>query len=752
MGGPAMNIRRIAAFVGAGLGLLLALLSPVALALGADVGEFLRPYAGVRPVLGTRPLLVILLQARDRPAAASPAVLQQRFFGVGTNESVATYFNEISYGRFGIREAWVTPWLTAEDNPGTPGVDESLSGSVYKGGREAEVAKAQWLIRAVESQSPFDFARFDVNPRDGRVTGEELAIIWVYPADPTGSANGRVRDADPWLIPVRGLSQGVEIRTLARVDENANWRTIAHELLHQIHKLGDLYVDVSGGYPGVGPYSIMCVSSGPVHLDPWARMKLGWLVPQVVSQDGWIELDDIERWPRALILHDPARGPKDYFIVENRWPGDSHERSLADAGLVVWRIEEKHDDVSSDWARLSIDRIWAGGEPPPAQRSAGACPTQAGPVFRGDDAGAAYALTPSSSPGRLAWRDGSSSHIGLWFVSAPGPRMRVYVDMPPQQVGFRPETMDYSIGSSREPGAMVARGESALAAGRSEPALIEVDFAANGRVFAWYRDGTVSAGHSVADLGNYRPPAPFVVPGGRTANDIAAVAIAPDDHVYVWYRDGTVSAGSSRNLADYRTPAPYALPPGKAPADIVGAGIARDSRVYMWYRDGTVSSGTSWKLDQYRPVQGITLPAGRHPSRIRAAAIDSQDRVHLWYGSVAERDVDLDGPLLAGAWLDPPAVQRGGKARVIVRALDSTGRPIAARVSLSARAGLFAGTSASQIFGQASEAGHYTAEWRAPDVLPAGSGEVFIDGTISNAHEQVGRFRLRVPLLLQQIR
>ena len=751
-----MTIQRIGLVIGRAIVLLLLFFLPSVAAHAGDIGDFLRPYAGVRPVVGTRPILVILLQARDRPAAVAPATIRQRFFGTGPNESVATYFNEISFGRFGVGEAMVTPWLTATDDPGTAGIDESLAGFVYQHGHAAEVAKAKWLIEAVDRQTNFNFARFDINPRDGRVTAEELLVMWVYPADPAdpqGGSGGRSRPADPWLIPVAGLSQGVEIRTLSRVGENANWRTIAHELLHQVHKLGDLYVDRAGGYPGVGPYSIMCASGGPVHLDPWAKMKLGWLVPEVVSDDGWIELNDIERWPQAFILHDPARGPKDYFIVENRWPGTSHEHSMSQGGLVIWRIEERHDNAQSDWARQTIDRIWPTGEPPPAQRAPDSCPHLPSQVFRGDDPAASYAVTPGSTPGRLRWRDGSSSHIGLWFVSAPGPRMRVYVDMPPPQVGLVPESMDFSIGSSRAPGAMVARAESALAAGRAELSLIDVGIAADGRAYAWYRDGTVSAGHSPADFGNYRPPARFVLPPGRTPYDIVAIAIAPDNHVYAWYRDGTVSAGSSRNLADYRPPRPFALPPGKSIHDVVGAGIAKsNSHVYMWYRDGTVSAGTSTDLDAYRTAQGVTLPPGRHPTRMRAAAIDPRDRVHVWYGSVTTLDVDLTGPVLAGAYLDPPAVQPGGSARVIVRALDANGRPIAADVNLSAQAGLFPGSSAAQVAGRASAAGYYEIDWRAPQAVPGGASETAIYGVVANAQRQTARFRLRVPLLLQPIR
>jgi hypothetical protein len=178
----------------------------------------------------------------------------------------------------------------------------------------------------------------------------------------------------------------------------------------------------------------MCAGGAAVHLDPWAKMKLGWLQPHVVTGDGWYSLNDVERSPQALIVHDPARGTKDYFILENRWPGTSHEQNpYTHAGLVVWRIEEKHDNPNADWGRETIDRIWAQGEPPKASRTPDQCPGNGISVFKGNTPGVSYALTPTSSPGKLVWRDGTSSNIALWFYSEQGPVMRVYIDVPPRR-------------------------------------------------------------------------------------------------------------------------------------------------------------------------------------------------------------------------------------------------------------------------------------------------------------------------------
>lgn len=388
---------------------------------------FTKPYAGVYPVSGKRRMLVILLRAQDSTTSVSRNTIRNRIFGPAP--STSTYLNEISYGRFSISEAYVTNWLVAEDDPSTPNVNESLRSFVHKGGAPHEQAKAEWLIKAVDKQTSFNWSYFDDN-KDGRVTPRELLILWVYP----GGGSGRSRKADPNVVQVDGLKYGVKIPELARVGEDANWRTIAHELLHQVCKLKDLYVDGSLNYAGVGPYSIMCASGAAIHLDPWAKMKLGWLRPQVVTRDGWYFLNDAERTPQALIVHDPARGTKDYFILENRWPGTSHDKDpYTYAGLVVWRIEEKHDDPDSDWGRKTIDRIWAQGEPPQASRAPGKCPRKGTSVFKGYTPGVSYALTPTSSPGKLVWRDGTSSNIALRYYSEQGPVMRVYIDVPPLQ-------------------------------------------------------------------------------------------------------------------------------------------------------------------------------------------------------------------------------------------------------------------------------------------------------------------------------
>ena len=134
-------------------------------------------------------------------------------------------------------------------------------------------------------------------------------------------------------------------------------------------------------------------------------------------------------------------------------------------------------------------------------------------------------------------------------------------------------------------------------------------------------------------LDNYRVPYKYVLPSGKSPDDIVGMGIAPSqDRVYVWFRDGTVSSGTSSDLSRYRKPYNYTLPHGKQPDDIVGMGIAgSNSRVYVWYRDGTVSSGTFSNLRRYRSPFPFSTPRGKAYASIRELAISRKDHVYAWY-------------------------------------------------------------------------------------------------------------------------
>ena len=145
----------------------------------------------------------------------------------------------------------------------------------------------------------------------------------------------------------------------------------------------------------------------------------------------------------------------------------------------------------------------------------------------------------------------------------------------------------------------------------------------NNLVFAWFRNGMVSAGSST-DLSSKRDPQPYTLPKGKTVSDIVGMGIdGTNNLVFAWYRDGTVSAGTSRNLGAERPPAPYVLPGGKRPDDVVGMEIdGKNNLCFAWYRDGTVSAGSSRDLGSKRQPAPYVLADNKTAADVIDMGID----------------------------------------------------------------------------------------------------------------------------------
>jgi hypothetical protein len=158
-----------------------------------------------------------------------------------------------------------------------------------------------------------------------------------------------------------------------------------------------------------------------------------------------------------------------------------------------------------------------------------------------------------------------------------------------------------------------------------------------GYVYAWYRDGTVSAGTS-EDLIRHRRPYSYVLATGKTPDDVVEfVQYAGRNNntcCLAYYMDGTFSAGDSDNLARHVQSSRYLLPEGKMPGDIVGMGAryrGRRIEVITWYRDGTVSVGEPGNLGSARAPAPYALPHGKRPGNIIGVGIARNGDCFAWY-------------------------------------------------------------------------------------------------------------------------
>lgn len=363
--------------------------------------------------------------------------IRGRFFN--QLNSVKHWFDENSQGAFPVREGFISNWHVLPDDP-TTSVDES-SYEYFHGPDEA--GKVKWMIEQFELLNPgFRFADYDTQQPYGTITRDELMIYWLYPG-----RSGRTRGV-PQCISVPSISGcGISLDLgVPRTAAHVGAATCCEELCHALFGLDDLYeTSQLPNYVGPGQLSLISNNAAFPHLHPWGKMKLGWVRPTIVTQDGWQLLRPVEQYPDLLVVHDPAKGPDDYFLVENRWPDASIEHALPDRGIGVWRISEHYEanPPPPDWGRHTIKLLRAGGE----QRNSNGQTDDTIAFWDANDPRTAYHLTPTSRPAAARWEDGTSSNIAIYHFPGSAAVARVFVDVPPLRSAppppFRFASYDY---------------------------------------------------------------------------------------------------------------------------------------------------------------------------------------------------------------------------------------------------------------------------------------------------------------------
>lgn len=394
-----------------------------------------QPFKSLSPAIRERKVLTILWdpQIPDCPPAISKDAVVSAIFG--ETNSVRSIFRENSGGAFKLENAGVLGWYPA-DKPAEhywnhpAGSDEWISGHAEK-----------WTEAIRKADKEFDFRAFDIAPRDETTHSSELGVLIVIASKGTA---GFVRPVWGRELPSRQplIVDGVRIPQMAEVYTSSgsppDVQTAAHELMHLLFDMGDMYFTWFMPF-AAGAYSLM---DGGIHLDPFHKLKLGWVRPQMITQTGRFTLPDVETKNTIWLLVDPRRGIDEYFLVENRWPGNSYEKNLPDRGLAVWHIIEDPavygnlpapPGVSqADWNSVPKDEFSRRGirmirpviGPPFDDRTA---------LWDGSDPLTGYALTshdPDPTHARLHWANGSPSGFAIREISAPGPEMSARIEVP----------------------------------------------------------------------------------------------------------------------------------------------------------------------------------------------------------------------------------------------------------------------------------------------------------------------------------
>ena len=211
-----------------------------------------------------KPLLVILSECAGLPLTRTQAEYDAAVFGPAA-PNIAGLFSEMSNGKFTFSRAAVakvgpldctTPITEAEN---------------YR--RQLEGAAN------ADGTGGFEFKNYDTDA-NGTVSGDELALLGLSTFDRNGGKN--LGFTNVTVFP--GTARQVHVNVMWCYAGDAtpldNW---AHELCHGSCGMRDLY---GSNCRGLYQTLASCTAGGTtptnlVHLDPWHKIRMGWVVPLI---------------------------------------------------------------------------------------------------------------------------------------------------------------------------------------------------------------------------------------------------------------------------------------------------------------------------------------------------------------------------------------------------------------------------------------------------------------------------------------
>jgi M6 family metalloprotease-like protein len=301
---------------------------------------------------GNRPLLVMAVDYSDvQGFEKSFAQMEADFFGTGV-VTVQKFFKENSHGRFN----WTNGGVIHVRYPGTFAQADAVD------------ARPVGISQAVFQG--YDWKQWDANGNNV-IEEQELGVVYLgaHPERPLGGqTSGGAYD-------VAGAN-GLRIKTrVAGMYDTSPLGIYIHEVAHLLGAT-DLYgsdLRMSAGLTMMGS-TVTNPVDWSVHLDPWHKMRLGWLEPStyVLGQPTaacYELLNAAGATAKATLVYDPVTGPLDYLLIEYRRP-NSLDKNLADqsGGLAVWHVQT-HENFVPKLKRGVNGRgldatMWNVGSPP----------------------------------------------------------------------------------------------------------------------------------------------------------------------------------------------------------------------------------------------------------------------------------------------------------------------------------------------------------------------------------------------------
>jgi M6 family metalloprotease-like protein len=384
------------------------------------------PYKPANPVIGERKLLVILWDPHrpDHPAP-NATVIEKLIFG--PPPSASDYFSENSRGKFKLNLVAVLGWYDADKPASHYWAPADTNDSNNDGWIHGHVEKWAEAIRKADRE--INFSLYDQN-KNGVISSDELGILIVIPQN---NSFGTYRQLKGREYPVGEplVVDGVSLPVVAEayIGKPPDLGVTTHEISHLFLDAPDMYFTFFYPY-AAGEYSLMDVAKNN-HMDPYNKLRLGWIEPKVVLKSGEYKLCDIESTGDVILLYDKNHSTKEYFLLENRQHGTYYDSKLPDTGLAIWHIIEEENVYSKlpapsgvdagkwtgvsayDWGRRAIRMLRPAYGPPFDNTKA---------LWDDSDLVTAGSIT-------LKWVDGKESGFIIKNLSSSSKEMKVWIEV-----------------------------------------------------------------------------------------------------------------------------------------------------------------------------------------------------------------------------------------------------------------------------------------------------------------------------------
>jgi len=281
-----------------------------------------------------------------------------------------------------------------------------------------------------------NFSKFDKN-NDGNISVDELLILFIKPGSYNDGYTRNLIQEDGKSLVLKGKKFDRRIGELYTDIPNnytQNLQVAIEEIMHQAIHIKDKYKDGDRmindpTYPG--QFSFTSAIRRPVHLDPYDKLKLGWLRPILVTRPGVYMIRQTNITGDALILYNPKMRTNEFFIVENRTNSNSYDKYRSPSlgnGIAIWHCIQ--DNALTNWPRFSVNLR---RPQPQLYRDTNNDPF---PLFSKDNNQSFYYLSDDSFPQNLKFRNDFRSELIIKNISRSGFEMSIEIDFTPEWYNF----------------------------------------------------------------------------------------------------------------------------------------------------------------------------------------------------------------------------------------------------------------------------------------------------------------------------